>query len=200
MKTDESCSKCGHSLRLTRAIEVGHIFKLGTKYSQAMGAVFLDVNGVEKPIVMGSYGIGVGRLVASVIESSHDEHGIIWPRSVTPYDVIIITLNPSDIEIFEISQSLYNTLQEKGLSVLWDERDARPGVKFNDADLIGLPIRLTVGDRNLKDGLVEIKRRDQDKTQKRLIPLKSVLEVIQEEIDTLKAEVVSRVVEVPYEE
>ncbi len=159
VKADEFCSKCGNKLRLTRAIEVGHIFKLGTKYSQAMGAVFLDENGVEKPIVMGSYGIGVGRLVASVIESSHDEHGIIWPRSITPYDVIILTLNPSDTQIFEISQSLYDSLQEKGLSVLWDERDARPGVKFNDADLIGIPLQIIVGDRCLKTGSLEIKVR-----------------------------------------
>jgi prolyl-tRNA synthetase len=155
----ELCPECGHKLRLARAIEVGHIFKLGTKYSEAMGAVFLDENGVEKPIVMGSYGIGVGRLVATVIETSHDEHGIIWHPSVTPFDVTILTLNPSNTEIFALSESIYNSLQYKGLTVLWDERDARPGVKFNDADLVGVPVQIIVGDRSLTSGQVEIKIR-----------------------------------------
>jgi prolyl-tRNA synthetase len=161
----EPCPDCSRKLRLARAIEVGHIFKLGTKYSQAMRAVFLDENGVEKPIIMGSYGIGVGRLVATVIESRHDEHGIIWPRSVSPFDLMLITLNPIDTKVYDLSQSLYNDLRNEGFDVLWDERDVRPGVKFNDADLIGIPIQIIVGDRALSTGNIEVKVRKTNQRQ-----------------------------------
>ena len=184
VKDGEPCPKCGKKLRLARAIEVGHIFKLGTKYSQAMGAVFLDENGVEKPIVMGSYGIGVGRLIATVIETNFDEHGIIWPPSVSPFDVTLITLNPSDSEVFSWSQSLYDDLQKQGLSVLWDDRDARPGVKFNDADLVGIPIQIIIGDRALKTGSLEVKIRKTN--QRHFIPKDEIIANIPELIQSLQ--------------
>ena len=177
IKAGETCPNCHAKLRLARAIEVGHIFKLGTKYSQAMGAVFLDENGVEKPIVMGSYGIGVGRLVATVIEFSHDEHGIIWPRSVSPFDLMLITLNPMQTDIFKLSQSLYDDLTKQGYEVLWDERDVRPGVKFNDADLIGIPVQIIVGDRAIATGAIEVKIRKTN--QRHYIPREELISKIQ---------------------
>jgi prolyl-tRNA synthetase len=183
-------------------VEVGNIFQLGTRYSDAMGATFQDKDGTEKPMIMGSYGIGSGRLLAAIAEEHHDDWGLIWPITVAPYHVHLVMLPGKNDEglVTETATKLYEELQAAGIEVLFDDRADSPGVKFNDADLIGLPIRLTVGDRNLKDGLVEIKRRDQDKSQKRLIPLKSVLEVVREEMEALQVEINARVVKVPYDE
>ncbi len=152
------CPRCGTPLELKRGIEVGHVFKLGTKYSEAMGATFLDEKGRERPVVMGCYGIGVSRTVAAAIEQNHDEHGIIWPLTLAPFQVVLLTLG-TDEELMRLSQRLYQELEGAGLEVLWDERDERPGVKFKDADLIGIPYKLVVGKRFQKEGQVEIKER-----------------------------------------
>lgn len=154
-------------LKITKAIEVGHIFKLGTKYSEALGAKFLDADGKENPIIMGSYGIGVERTTASYIEQNNDEKGIIWKGEIAPFKVLLISLNQKNEEIRKVSEEFYNEFQNKNTEVLFDDReDVRPGVKFNDADLIGIPVQLIIGEKNLKEGNVEIKIR---KTGERLI-------------------------------
>lgn len=155
----EPCSVCGQELLVQKTIEVGHIFKLGTRYSEALGARVLNELGEECPIVMGSYGIGVGRTIAAVVESNHDDFGIIWPGAVAPFEVIVTVLNPNDSDANETGERLYSALLEKGVDVLLDDRDERPGVKFKDADLIGIPHRLTVGPKGLKKGVVEWNRR-----------------------------------------
>ncbi|MDZ4713235.1 MAG: proline--tRNA ligase [bacterium] len=147
-------------LKITKAIEVGHIFKLGTKYAEALGAKFLDAEGKENPIIMGSYGIGVERTAASFIEQSNDEKGIIWKGEIAPFDVILISLNQGNEEIKTFCEELYKELNSKNVEVLFDDRpDLRPGVKFNDADLIGIPLQLIIGEKNMKAGNVEIKIR-----------------------------------------
>ena len=159
-KAGERCPRCERGiLEEFRGIEVGHIFKLGTKYSDALGAVFLDGNGKEQPCVMGCYGIGVGRTVAAAIEQNHDEHGIIFPVAIAPFQVEILPLQTKKPEVMACAQRLYDALRVKGIDVLLDNRDGRPGVKFKDADLIGIPCRVTVGRRFLSDGEVEIKDR-----------------------------------------
>ncbi len=161
--------KCGASLTMNKGIEVGHLFKLGTKYSEAIGANFLDQDGASKPIIMGSYGIGVGRLMASVIEQRHDDKGIIWPVSIAPFTIHLLTLGTDKPEVLQRADALYQDLQAKGYEVLYDDRDESAGVKFNDADLIGIPLRITVSARTLKEDSVEIKRRWAD--EKRLIKI-----------------------------
>ena len=195
----DGCPHCGAPMRTVRGVEVGNIFKLGTRYSEAMGVTFQDKNGQDKPVIMGSYGIGSGRLLASVAEEHNDEYGLIWPITIAPYPVHLVMLAPrkNGAATLEAAEKLYNDLQNAGVEALFDDRDESPGVKFNDADLIGLPIRLTVGARNLKNGQVEIKRRDQDKSQKRLIPLDDVVEIVKGEVSALKAEIMKTVVEVP---
>ena len=153
------CPRCGSSLKFARGIEVGHVFKLGTKYSKAMDATYLDKNGKEQYMVMGCYGIGVGRTVAAAIEQNHDKNGIIWPMPMAPYHVIITPVNVNDQGIKEISEDLYETLLEKGIEVILDDRDERAGVKFKDADLIGIPLRITIGQKSLSDGKIEVKLR-----------------------------------------
>ncbi len=152
------CPLCQKPLHTCRGVEVGHIFKLGTKYSEALSCNFLDQKGQEKPMIMGCYGIGVGRTLAAVIEQHHDENGIIWPMAIAPYHVILIPTNTADQEILALSEEIYQKLQEQGIEVLLDDREERPGVKFKDADLIGIPLRITVG-RKAKDGIVELKDR-----------------------------------------
>jgi len=153
------CPDCeSGSLEIQSGIEVGHIFKLGTKYSESMGATYLDENGKEQDIVMGSYGIGVTRIVAAAVEQSNDDYGIIWPKAIAPYKVIILPLGKND-EVKETSEKIYNTLQNRGIEVLLDDRNERAGVKFNDADLIGIPLRITVGSRSLKNNVLELKNR-----------------------------------------
>jgi len=198
----DGCPRCGAPMRVVRGVEVGNIFQLGTRYSDGMGATFQDKDGVDKPIIMGSYGIGSGRLLASVAEEHNDDWGLIWPITVAPYHVHLVMLPHKKDEgaTAEAAQKLYKNLQTAGLEVLFDDREESPGVKFNDADLIGLPIRVTISARGLEQGMIELKRRDQDKSQKRLIPLDEALTTIQAEKAALEAEINSRVIEIPYED
>jgi prolyl-tRNA synthetase len=155
----EGCPACGAALRVAKTIEVGHIFKLGTRYSEKLGATVLDREGKAVPIVMGSYGIGIGRTMAAVAERCHDENGLVWPMSVAPFEVVVSVLNPNDPRTSEAGARLYEALKGAGVDVLLDDRDERPGVKFKDAELIGIPYRLTVGPKGLEQGKVEIVRR-----------------------------------------
>ncbi|HLC19071.1 MAG TPA: proline--tRNA ligase [Thermodesulfobacteriota bacterium] len=155
----DGCPRCEGTLHISRGIEVGHIFKLGTKYSVSMGATFLDENGKERPMIMGCYGIGIGRTAAASIEQNHDEGGIIWPRPLAPFDCEVLPVNVKNEETMKAAVALYESLKSSGVDVLLDDRDERAGVKFKDADLIGIPLRVTIGERNLKQGLVEIKER-----------------------------------------
>ena len=151
----DTCPVCGGSLRFETAIEVGHIFKLGTRYSKPLGATFVDEDGQEKPLVMGSYGIGLARVLAATVEQRHDENGIIWPASIAPYDVHIVVVKGAE----EVGEQAAAALDAAGLDVLLDDRDQRPGEKFADADLIGIPIRITAGKKSLEDGAVDVKDR-----------------------------------------
>jgi len=159
VKPDEGCPMCSSPVRLARAIELGHIFKLGTKYSEAMGATYLDESGREHPIVMGSYGIGVERILAAAVESGKDENGIRWNSALSPFDAEVIPLNNTDEAVKAQAEALYKSLTKAGLAVLIDDREARPGVKMKDADLIGIPAQVIVSQRNLAKGKVEIKNR-----------------------------------------
>lgn len=154
----DPCPRCGQEPTFARGIEVGHIFRLGTKYSQAMGAEFLDAEGQSRPIIMGCYGIGVTRIVAAAIEQGHDQSGIIFPLAIAPYSVSVLPM-AFDGEVMEAAQKLYDDLKAAGIDVLMDDRDLRPGVKFKDADLIGIPLRVVVGAKGLKQGAVELKHR-----------------------------------------
>jgi prolyl-tRNA synthetase len=159
IRESDPCPRCGGEMRFARGIEVGHVFKLGTKYSEAMRAVFLDQNGQEKIMVMGCYGIGIGRTVAAAIEQNHDSDGIIWPMTLAPFAVIIIPVNVKEKVLADAAELLYRTLTEKGVEVILDDRDERAGVKFKDADLIGIPYRVTIGPKRLEEGKMEIKTR-----------------------------------------
>ncbi len=159
VEAGDPCPECDGTLSIDRTIEVGHIFKLGTLYSKALGATVLDEEGVERTIVMGSYGIGVGRAVAAIVETHHDEAGIMWPVSVAPYEVVLTVLRPGDDEPAKAGASLYEQLRAAGIDVLLDDRDERPGVKFADAELIGVPWRVTIGPRGLESGVVELVER-----------------------------------------
>jgi prolyl-tRNA synthetase len=156
---DDRCPKCNGPLELTKGIEVGHIFKLGTTYSKALKATFLDNQGEEKPFIMGCYGIGVSRTVAAAIEQNHDKDGMIFPMPIAPFQVIILNLSTQDKEITDAAESLYQKCIDKGIEALIDDRDERPGIKFKDADLIGIPLRVNIGKNFSKDGQVEIKNR-----------------------------------------
>ena len=155
----DRCPLCGEETRTDKGIEVGHTFKLGTKYSKAMGATYLDAQGKEKEFIMGCYGIGVGRTVAAAIEQSYDENGIIFPMPIAPFHVLLLPVNIKMDLLRETSEQIYQSLLDQQIEVLFDDREETPGVKFKDADLIGIPLRITLGDRNLKKGLVEIKSR-----------------------------------------
>lgn len=158
----DMCPKCGSPINIRRGVEVGHIFKLGTKYSESMGANYLDENGKEKPLVMGCYGIGINRTVAAIIEQHHDENGILWPMAVAPYKVIVMPANVKNEEQMNRAEKIYVDLKTRGVDVLLDDRNERVGVKFKDADLIGIPIRVTVGKKVVED-IVEFKlRKNQD--------------------------------------
>lgn len=158
VKTGDLCPKCDGELEIKSGIEVGHIFKLGTKYSESLKATYLDENGKEQLIVMGSYGIGVSRLIAAAIEQHHDDSGIVWPKAIAPYQVIILAL-ANDGEVINVAEELYEDLNARGIETLLDDRKERPGVKFNDAELIGIPLRITVGARSLKNNVLEVKVR-----------------------------------------
>ncbi len=160
VKTGESCTVCDNKLEVFSAIELGHIFKLGTKYSEAMGAMFLDENGKENPIIMGSYGIGVERVMACYIEQHNDENGLIWDKTLAPFDIHLMGLNMKKQVVVAASDEIYNNLTAKGYEVLFDDRiDAQAGFKFKDADLLGMPVQIIVGDKKLKDNKVEVKIR-----------------------------------------
>ncbi|HXX56880.1 MAG TPA: proline--tRNA ligase [Thermodesulfovibrionales bacterium] len=165
-RAGDSCLNCGSELVVERVIEIGNIFKLGTKYSEPLKAFFLDESGQERPIIMGSYGIGPARIAAAAIEQNHDKDGIIWPKSISPFDLEILPLNMKDEKTVEVAESLYRDLTEKGNDVLMDDRDERAGVKFKDADLIGIPTQIILGEKNLKEGLVEVKDRKTKVTTK----------------------------------
>jgi len=156
---NDSCSQCGKPLRIERVIEIGNIFKLGTKYSAPLKANYLDEQGNDKPIIMGSYGIGPARIAAAAIEQGNDENGIIWPLAIAPYQVLIVPVNVKDVRSVDVAEEMYRSLEEKGIEVLMDDRDERAGVKFKDADLIGIPLRIIIGEKNLKEDLVELKER-----------------------------------------
>ncbi len=162
----DGCPQCGTPLMGYRGIEVGQIFKLGTKYSESMNATFMEAGGGEKPFVMGCYGIGITRAAAAAIEQRHDDNGIQWPLSIAPFHVVITSLSETDQEIIDTARSLYEDLCARGIETLWDDRPERPGVKFKDADLIGIPYRATVGARGLKEGIVELKDRFTGETKK----------------------------------
>jgi len=187
-KDGDGCPRCSAgTLHEKRGIEVGHVFKLGTKYSESLGARFLDTDGKQKPAVMGCYGIGVTRTLQAVIEQSHDDSGIHWPISISPYDVEVLSINSSHPETVKITEQLVIDLEKAGLSVLYDDRDERPGVKFKDADLVGIPIRISVGEKSLAQGGIELKLRREGAPQ--VVPvadaLKAVLELVQKLRDEL---------------
>jgi len=187
----DPCPRCGAPLDLKRGIEVGHIFKLGIKYSSKMACNYLDEKGQTHPMIMGCYGLGIGRTVAAAVEQNHDEHGIVWPRPLAPFEVELIALNPDVPAVREAAEKLYADLEAAGVEVFYDDRDERPGVKFNDADLIGLPLRITVGARSLEEGGVELKRRDQ--ADKRIVPMDQVLSAVRTEIASLAAAIAAGV-------
>ncbi len=165
----EGCPRCRSPLDVFKALEVGHIFKLGTRYSESMRATILDEKGQSVPVVMGSYGIGVERVAAAAIELHHDDDGMRWPISIAPYSAIVLALQTKDRDVVAASERLHDELQAAGIDVLFDDRDERPGVKFKDADLVGIPIRFAVGKKALAEGKVELKLRGQKEMV--LVPL-----------------------------
>ncbi|MBW2615669.1 MAG: proline--tRNA ligase [Deltaproteobacteria bacterium] len=179
----DSCPKCGGDIKFGRGIEVGHIFKLGTKYSHALKALFLDEQGKEIPVIMGCYGIGVGRTVAAAIEQNHDKDGIIFPVPVAPFEVTILPLQMHDTAVKEAAEKIYKELLDHDVDVLLDDRDERAGVKFNDADLLGIPVRVTVGIKGIKNGLVEIKTRA--KPASTSVPVEEASATIREKVKFL---------------
>jgi prolyl-tRNA synthetase len=174
----------GQKLLFKRGIEVGQIFKLGTKYSDKLGAKFLDEEGAEKSCLMGCYGIGINRILASAIEAGNDKDGIIFPVSIAPWEVIVTPAGPSE-EVTKTAEKIYNELCDKGVEVLLDDRQVRTGVKFKDADLLGIPVRVTVGDKNLKEDKVEIKLRAESENEK--IDLAEAVEKVVSIVNDLKA-------------
>ncbi len=177
----DGCSVCGSPLRTERGVEVGNIFKLGTRFADAFGATYLDPDGNAKPIVMGSYGIGVGRLLACIAEEHHDERGLRLPVSIAPYPVHLTVLRGSDSAAGEVAERVYGLIEAAGIGVLFDDRGERPGVQFADADLIGLPVRLTVSERSLKAGGIELKRRDADEA--RIVAEGALVSEVRAELD-----------------
>lgn len=192
------CVQCGTALRTSRGVEVGNIFKLGTKYTEALGGTYLDRNGEEKPVVMGSYGIGSGRLLACVLEAHHDEQGILFPMSIAPYQVYCVAMTQRSPETVEAAEQFYRDAWASGIEVLLDDRDASPGVKFNDADLLGLPLRVTIGPRSLKAGGAELKARHE--TEARMVPVEELVSTLRAEIDQQLAASRARAVEVLFPE
>ena len=174
----DSCPNCGGRLTFQTAIEVGHIFKLGTRYSKPLGATFLDDDGVEQTVLMGCYGIGPGRIMATAVEQQHDEHGISWPRSIAPYDAHVLSLHGTAPEVLDAAVEVAELLSSGGLEVLLDDRAQRPGEKFADADLLGVPIRITVGKKTLDDGAVDVRIRATGADDR--IPRETVLTWIEE--------------------
>ena len=178
VKDGDICPKCGKRMVIKRGIEVGHVFKLGKKYTEAMKGVFKTNELKEETMVMGCYGIGVSRTVQAIIEQSHDKDGIIWPSAVAPYQVIVENLDPDNAEVTAVADKLEADLEAKGIDVLVDDRAERPGVKFKDADLIGFPVRVVVGAKGLANGGVEVKRRADDKSQMKVVPVPEAIDTI----------------------
>jgi prolyl-tRNA synthetase len=174
----DTCPKCGGLLRFQTALEVGHIFKLGTRYSEPLGARFLDEDGIERPLVMGSYGIGPGRIMAAAVEQHHDEDGIVWPRSLAPYEVEVVAIGAAGAEAIEAAEQAAGELEAAGLQVLLDDRDLRPGEKFADADLLGCPVRVTVGKKTLEDGRADVLVRS-DRSEER-VPVGELVDHVKE--------------------
>ena len=181
--TGDGCPNCeGGKLKSYRGIEAGHIFILGTRYSETMGALYSDEKQEKKPIVMGCYGIGVSRLVATAIEQNHDDNGIKWPMSIAPYQVHVVTLGKEEI-VGTTAKTLYDELRARGIDVLWDDRDERPGVKFKDADLLGMPLRITIGAKSLANGNIELKpRTEADPKKAELVPVADAVRVVEERV------------------
>ncbi|MBI5032767.1 MAG: proline--tRNA ligase [Chloroflexi bacterium] len=193
----DACINCGHELYTARGVEVGNIFKLGTRYTSAINANYLAADGTEKPIVMGSYGIGSGRLLACVAEEHHDDKGLILPITVAPFHVHLVSLGGNnDDATNQVAERIYQSLNDANVEVLYDDRAESPGVKFADADLIGIPIRLTVSAKSLKNGGIEIKRRDQK--QASIVAEADLIAKVHAEIKTLLDEIRTKVVEVPF--
>jgi prolyl-tRNA synthetase len=192
----DACPECGGEMRAERGVEVGNIFKLGTRYSEAMGATYADEDGEEHPVVMGSYGIGIGRALACVAEAHNDDQGLIWPISVAPYHVHLISLGPEGSEAQAAADDLYARLLAAGVEVLYDDRDRSPGIKFNDADLIGLPLRITVARRGLSQGAVEFKLRSAE--ERTFVPLVEAIPHTQAELARLQDAIGATVVDVPF--
>ena len=180
----DRCPKCKSEIDVSNGIELGHVFKLGTRYSDSLGAKFLDKNGKERPIIMGSYGIGVNRILAATIEKSHDSNGIIWPLPLAPYEVLVVPINFKDEIIMNTATKIYDELCEAGVDTLLDDRDQRPGFKFKDADLIGIPIRITVGKRLKETGELEIKLRSKDEVY--YATPENILDEIRKLMDSLR--------------
>jgi len=185
VRSGDPCPKCGTAMSFFRGIEVGHVFKLGTKYSKALGANFLDPEGNSHPMVMGCYGIGVSRIVAAAIEQNNDDWGILWPLAMAPFEVIVTPTNVSEDKLRQTAETIYKSLSEAGISTLLDDRDVRAGFKFKDADLMGIPVRVTVGEKSLAKDQVELKLRHEKKAKE--VPLKSILKEIQSCLATLKS-------------
>ena len=182
-----ACPGCGEPMHTRRGVEVGNIFKLGTRYSKALECSYLDAEGVERPVWMGSYGIGSGRLLACVAEAHHDEQGLTWPVSVAPYPVHLVSLGGGE----EAAERIHETLRAAGIDLLWDDRDESAGVKFNDADLLGMPVRLTVGGRSLERGGVELKLRTEEEV--RIVPLDALAGEVEAVLGALEAELAATV-------
>lgn len=194
----DTCEQCGAALHSVRGVEVGNIFQLGTRFSDALGCTFLDKDGQKKPIVMGSYGIGVGRLLACIAEEHHDEHGLIWPVTVAPYTVHMVGLAGKNkaAKVLDTALQLYASLQADGVDVLLDDREESPGIKFNDADLLGLPLRITVGERGLLQGKVDCKRRDRD--ERELVDLGELAGWVKAQTAALYKEIENQIGVVPF--
>jgi prolyl-tRNA synthetase len=173
----DPCPRCETGrLQTHRGIEVGQVFYLGTKYSETMGATYLDAEGRERPIEMGCYGIGISRMMAAAVEQNHDANGIIWPIAIAPFHVLILPINYKDEKLRAAADKLYRDLQQRGIDVLLDERDERPGVKFKDADLVGIPLRVTIGAKGLEKGCIELRTRREGKTDE--VPLAEAVQKI----------------------
>ncbi|MBA7702351.1 Proline--tRNA ligase [subsurface metagenome] len=177
-RVGEGCPKCNNRLSSTRGIEVGHIFKLGTVFSQQLGANFMDASGISHPIIMGCYGIGLERMIAAAIEQNHDDKGIIWPLPIAPYQIYLCPLYRENSQVAGVAEKLYAELEAQGLEVLFDDRNESPGIKFNDADLLGIPFRLTVSPRSLEKNSAELKKRAEKQFE--LLPLEGVAGKIKE--------------------
>jgi prolyl-tRNA synthetase len=178
----DACPSCNSPLETARGIELGHLFKLGTRYSEAVGATYLDQEGQARPIVMGSYGIGSGRLLAAIVEENHDEYGIVWPAEVAPYQLHLLSIGADRAEVADAADQLYGSLQEARYEVLYDDRAERAGVKFNDADLIGIPMRLTVSPKTLAQESVEVKERSAK--ERHLVALQDLEAMLHESLKT----------------